>query len=87
MENQQTQTAVATKTEETVATVVTEKVIVAADAGVQPSGEGEGEGEVVAAEVAPVAKEEAPLQLTPVVGLVAVLLVGLVAVAVVRLRK
>ena len=31
--------------------------------------------------------EESPLQLTPAVGLLAVLLVGLVSVVVVRLRK
>jgi hypothetical protein len=89
MDNQQTVTVETAKVEESKAVVVpaTEQVTAPADAGVEVAA-GEGEGETVAAEVAPVPKEEAaPLQLTPTVGLLAVLLAGLVSVAVVRLRK
>lgn len=89
MENQQTQTTSTLKLEEAKPAVAaaTEPVTAPVDAGV-PVGEGEGEGEVVATEAAPEPKgEESPLQLTPAVGLLAVLLVGLVSVVVVRLRK
>jgi hypothetical protein len=89
MDNQQTVTVETAKVEESKAVVVpaTEQVAAPADAGVEVAA-GEGEGEAVAAAVAVEPKEETtPLQLTPTVGLVALLLFGLVSVAVVRLRK